>query len=99
MNNLAVSKHALTRAAQRSITLDDLDLVMLVGSEVDDGYFIRDRDCDTVERQIRQLLKQLRRLRGVRVVIAGSQVVTTYRPDRCHEKRLLRKAEEREMSY
>lgn len=96
MNTLPISKHAEVRASQRSLPLADLDILMWIGCEVRDGFFVRDVDCETIEEQLLDILKRVRKLRGARLVVAGGRAVTAYRPGRRREKQLLRGAEERE---
>ena len=57
----------------------DLDLVMLLGSEVPDGYLVRDKDCIEIERELRlrnptDRGHRFRRIAGSIPTIAGSPV-------------------------
>src|SRR5262245_8023173 len=89
--------HATTRIAQRGLS-SDLDLIVLVGTEVSDGYFVREKDCEALEQQLRQLISRIRRLRGKFVVVANSKVVTAYHAGKRKERHLLRHSEERNMT-
>ncbi|MBY6266542.1 hypothetical protein EI613_32355 (plasmid) [Azospirillum sp. 412522] len=97
MTDVSVTRHATTRMAQRALHADDLELIMLVGTEVEDGYLVREKDCQAAERYLKRLLDQVRRLRGARVVVDGEQVVTVYRAGSSKKRHLLRTTEERSL--
>jgi hypothetical protein len=82
---------------QRAIRDDDLELITLIGTEVEGGYLVREKDCQAVERQVKHLLDRVWRLRGKRCVIAEGRIVTAYHTRRTKERRLLRGAEQRSM--
>jgi hypothetical protein len=44
MTTLVLTGHAAMRMAQRSIKLKDAELIALIGTEVADGYLVRDKD-------------------------------------------------------
>ena len=90
-----ITQHALTRMAQRAIRHDDLDLIARIGTEVEDGYLVRTKDCQTFEHALKQLIKQAWRLNGKRVVVAGDRVVTAYHACPTKKRQLLRHAEQR----
>lgn len=90
MSALRMSDHAIHRFAQRGFRLDDAEIIMELGSEVDDGYLIRSKDLQEVERAAKAFLNRIRRLKGARLVVAGETVVTGYRPSRRKCKDLLR---------
>ena len=98
MTDLSLTRHAIVRAAQRGIAGDDLDLIMLIGTEVEDGYFVRNKDCEAVGRQLRHLADQVRRLKGKYVVVAADRLVTVYQAAKTKERRLLRRAEQRNLA-
>jgi hypothetical protein len=77
---------------QRAISRDDLDLIMLIGTEVEGGYLVRNKDCQTAERHLKQLLERVRRLDGKRVVLADGKIVTAYHARPAKERNLLRSA-------
>lgn len=91
----ALTHHAVIRMVQRAISKDDLDLIMLIGIEVEDGYLVRSKDCQAAERQLKHLLNQVRRLDGKRVVVADGRVVTAYHAHPAKERSLLRGSEQR----
>jgi hypothetical protein len=96
MTALLVTKHAGIRLAQRSI--QDADLIAIIGTEVADGYLVRDRDVEVVEHQLKKLIERIRRLRGKRLVVIEGRIVTGYHATSRQERRLLEDAEERELT-
>ena len=89
-----LSQHARTRMTQRGLALRDAELIALIGTEVVDGYLVRDQDCQRIEREIKGLLGRIWRLRGKRLVIASGQIVTAYHASPRHQHRLLRRSHE-----
>lgn len=88
--SLEVTKHAAERFAQRGFTLGDAEIIMQLGTEVEDGFLVCDRECRKVEEQLRAMLRRLDRLRGARLVVEGSTVITVYRTGKRKQKRLLK---------
>lgn len=95
MTALVLTNHAAVRMAQRGIAIKDAELIALVGSEVDDGYLVLDKDCQEVERELKALLERIRRLRGKRLVTSNGRIVTAYHVSRRQERRLVRQAHAR----
>jgi hypothetical protein len=87
--------HAATRMAQRGITNDDLELIEYIGTEVEGGYVVRQKDFQVLDRELRLLRDQAKRLVGKRLVVDGGRVVTAYHAVRGKERRLLRGAKDR----
>jgi hypothetical protein len=85
-----LTRHAVVRMGQRAIREDDVDLIVLIGTEVEGGYLVRSKDRQAAERQLKQLLNQVRRLDGKRVVVADGRVVTAYHAEPAKERSLLR---------
>lgn len=97
MSELTVTRHAVIRMAQRAIRMQDADLIALVGTKVDDGYLMRERDCEVVAHPIKKVLERIRRVRGKRLVVAEGRIVTAFHASRRQQRRLLRNAPEREL--
>lgn len=97
MNALTVTDHAVVRMAQRGIRTNDSDLIAMIGTEVDEGYLVTAHDCERLERELKQFLQRIRRIRGKRLVVVNGQIVTAYHPSRQHERRLLRNAHENDL--
>jgi hypothetical protein len=53
---MMMTKHAKRRMAQRGIKLKDAELIEIIGTPVDDGYLVLTKDCQSAEREIKQLL-------------------------------------------
>jgi hypothetical protein len=90
MSALTITKHAEVRMSQRGLVPRDAELIALIGTEVDDGYLVRERDYQEAERGLKLLLQRVRRLVGKRLVVKNGQIVTAYHPTRTRERRLLR---------
>ncbi len=90
MSQVVMTEHGYARLSQRGIAQTDIDLLMLIGTEVDDGHFVRERDYQAFERELMHVLHRARRLIGKRLVVADGRVVTAYHANRKTERRLLR---------
>jgi hypothetical protein len=90
MKGESLTPHAVVRLAQRGIRATHLDLIKLIGTEVTDGYLVREKDCQAFESDLKRLMEHIHRLRGKRVVVADDRVVTAYHARRSTERRLLR---------
>jgi hypothetical protein len=91
------TRHAIARMTQRAIRSEDVDLIIAIGTEIENGYLVRTKDCQEALRELKRLLHQVRRLEGKRIVTAGERIVTTYLARPKTLRRLLRGAEEREL--
>jgi hypothetical protein len=92
-----LTHHALIRMAQRALDTEDVDLIMWMGTEVEGGYLVREKDFQAIDREVRKKLDRLRRLVGKRAVVRSGRVVTAYHTARRKERRLLRGAEDRSL--
>jgi hypothetical protein len=90
MNPLTITNHAAVRMAQRGIMPKDAELIALVGTEVEDGYFVRDKDIQPIERALKELLQRLRRIAGKRLIVRSGRIVTAYHPTEGTERHILR---------
>ena len=94
---MMMTKHAKRRMAQRGIKLKDAELLEIIGTPVDDGYLVRTKDCQSAEREIKQLLDRIRRLEGKRLVTVDGKLVTAFHIRRREERRLLRRSHKRDL--
>lgn len=92
MNTLTITDHARVRMSQRGIMPKDAELIVLIGTEVDDGYLVREKDYQEAEHALKRLLKSFRRLVGKRLVVKSGQIVTVYHPPKKYTRCLLRDA-------
>lgn len=95
VNNLKFSKHASKRMKQRAIGEDDIKLILLYGSQIDDAvYFLSNKDADTEIRRHKLEIQTLERLRNKKVVLANDTIVTCYHSHRKNQRQTLRKERE-----
>jgi hypothetical protein len=92
MSTLTITKHAAVRMSQRGLVPRDAELIALIGTEVNDGYLVREKDYREAEHGLKLLLQRFRRLVGKRLVVKNGKIVTAYHPTRTRERRLLRNA-------
>lgn len=59
MTTEVLTQHAIIRMAQRGIKIDDAELITMIGTEVEDGQFMRAKDCQTFERAVKQLIERV----------------------------------------
>ena len=81
--------------AQRGIATDDFSLIMWIGTEVEGGYLVREKDFQALDRNLKELRDRARRLIGKRVVMEGDRIVTAYHANRRKKRHLLRHLEQR----
>jgi len=92
MSTLEITRHAQARMAQRGINESDIDLMMLLATEVDDGLVIRKRDCESAVRELKRLSLRIERLAGKRLVYVDGRLITAYCASPTKSKRLLRRS-------
>jgi hypothetical protein len=78
--------------AQRSITIKDAELIVMIGTEVEGGYLVREKDYQNIERTLKSFLEHSRRVVGKRLVLASGEIMTAYHASARSERRLLRSA-------
>jgi len=91
-SELTITEHAALRMSQRGIMPKDVELIILIGTEIDDGYIVREKDYQEAEHALKRLQQTFRRLVGKRLVVKNGQVVTAYHALRRSERGLLRNA-------
>ena len=70
---------------------------MCMGTEVEGGYFVREKDFQALDQQLKQLRDHARRLVGKRLVVEEDRLVTVYHAGPTKSRWLLRHAEQRAM--
>lgn len=98
MTNLELTQHAQTRFSQRSLDPKDLTILLRVGSETHEGFMVLERDYQAFERDVKRLLKKLKRLFGKRIIVENGRVVTGYKCTKRTEKNLIRQSKEKGVS-
>ncbi len=96
-NALRTTAHGALRMAQRGICADDVALATLIGTEVEGGVLVRERDFQALDRELKQLRDHAKRLVGKLLVIEAGRLVTAYHATRSKERRLLRDAQDRSL--
>jgi hypothetical protein len=74
------------------MSLSDVELIIMIGSEVADGFVVLEKDYSEIERELKQTMNRIRRLRGKRVVLAGDCLITAFHANQREGKRLRREA-------
>lgn len=92
-----LTRHAIQRMGQRGFQDEDLELIQLIGTEVEDGFLVLNRDCQAAEHELKRLQERIRRLGGKRLVVADGHIVTAYHADKASERRLIRQSGDREL--
>lgn len=90
MSQVRISNHACQRMAQRGLQITDIDLILQLGSEVDDGFMVLKKDLDGAERSITAVLNRIRKLRSKRLVISDGCLVTAYHADSAKERKIMK---------
>ncbi len=90
MNPLSLTAHAAIRLSQRGLANDDVELIRWIGTEVEGGYLVRKRDFQMLDRELRQLRDQARKLVGKRLVLEADRVITAYHATGSKQRVLLR---------
>lgn len=98
MPTLTLTSHAAVRMGQRGIQMKDAELIALIGTEVEDGYLVREKDYQQAARTIKALLSRLRRVVGKRLVVADGCVITAYHASTRQQRRLLRRARQSDLN-
>ena len=93
--NLSYCDHASTRIRQRGFSESDVELIVTVGTQVEDGaVLLRKQDVDREIRDLKRQIQSLRRLRNAKAVVDGETVVTVYRAGKSSQRTTLRRARE-----
>lgn len=90
MSDLDFTDHAVVRMAQRGLLLSDVELIMTVGSEVEDGVFVRRKDVQAFERAVRNIMRRLKKVEGKRLVVTNGCLVTPFHASLQEQHRLMR---------
>jgi hypothetical protein len=97
MKALHLTAHGAVRIAQRGITGDQVELIRRIGTEVEGGYLVREKDFQALDRELKQLRDQVRRLVGKRLVLEGDRLVTAYHALPGKQRQLLRDKQARSL--
>jgi hypothetical protein len=89
--------HVIQRSSQRGVSRSDLELALYLGREVEGGVLVLEKDAAEFAASLLRLAERVRRLAGMRVVSNQDIVVTVYRSRPSKQRRLLRRAERRNL--
>ena len=78
------------QSAQRGLADYDLELIALIGTQVERGYLVRRKDFQALDRELKRLRNRARRLVGKRLVVDGDRLITAYHATLNKQRRLLR---------
>lgn len=96
MNRYDLTKHAGARMRQRGLRGADLDLLLKSATAVaPDAYLLTAADAEREIRQRKREIQQIERLRGCKVVVDGSTIVSVYRSRPVDQRRTFRRGRER----
>ena len=87
------SSHARKRMQQRSMSLTDVEMIVSHGTQVRDGYLLRERDVNKEVSRLKSEIRALERLRNRAVICDRGTVVTVYPAAKRKQKKLLDSAE------
>ena len=90
--------HAVSRLAQRGLSLSDVELAMIYGRDVEGGVYLLAKDCRRTASDLRRIADRIERLAGTRLVLADGRLVTAYPAGKRKARRLLRHAERRNLA-
>ena len=114
MFEYAISNHAEVRMSQRAVRSEDIELVLICGTQIGPAEWLMKRadvkrEIENLKRMFRQLertlkggtqrlervmkrrVRRLERLSGLKVVMAGGEVITCYWPSDAYQRRARRR--------
>ena len=87
------SSHARKRMQQRAMSLTDVETIVSNGTQVGDGYLLRERDVNKEVARLKSQIRVLERLRNRAVICDRGTVITVYPAAKRKQKQLLRSAD------
>jgi hypothetical protein len=91
MLNYQLTQHAKTRMPQRNLKKSDLDIVLTLGTEINDGVILTNNDASQAIRELKDEIKRVERLTNLFVVIENEALITAYRPRPSKMKKIMRR--------
>ena len=86
-----LTQHAVVRLSQRGIRPGDMEILDLLGTDVEGGSILLRKDAQAFEREAKKAIARVWRLVGKRSVSEGGTVITAYHATHAKERRLLRR--------
>ena len=84
------SNHARRRMRQRAMSSTDVETIVVHGTQVRDGYLLRERDVNEAVSRLKRQIRTLERLRNRAAICDRGTVITAYPTSRRKQKQLLR---------
>ena len=90
---IGCTRHGGARMRQRGMKKGDADLILAYGTQVDaETWFLSNRDVHREIEARKREIQALERLRNRKVVVCGTNLVTTHPSRSVDQKRALRRA-------
>lgn len=84
--------YGLTRMAQRGFVDEDLSLIMLHGTNVDDNIvMITNADRDRIVGNLKSQIRRIERLNNKKVVVGNGSLITVYHSTKSDQKKAMRR--------
>lgn len=84
------TKHFQERMQQRAVRDSDVKLIQQVGTPVEGGLLVLDKDARREIAKLMKKIERLKRLRGQLIIQQGDALITTYKASPRRQKKLLR---------
>src|SRR4051812_39288609 len=88
-----LTHHAVVRLSQRGIRSNDMEILDLLGTDVEGGSILLRKDAQAFEREAKRAIARVWQLVGKRSVSDGHTVITAYHTTRAKERRVVPPAE------
>ena len=86
---MVLSDHAKKRMQQRATSSTDVEAIMVHGTQVRDGYLLRQRDADEAISGLKNEIRRLERLKNRVVISDGRTLITVHPASKRKQKQLL----------
>ena len=83
------SSHARKRMQQRAMSLTDVETIVSHGTQVRDGYLLRERDVNEQVSRLKSQIRALERLRNRAIICDRGTIITVYPAAKRKQKQLL----------
>jgi hypothetical protein len=88
-NATVISRHAETRLRQRGFRDQDVEVVLVHGTPLNEATVLTDADVASAVAAKKREIHDLERLRGTAVILADGVVASVYRPSRRRLRRFM----------
>lgn len=84
------TKHFRMRMQQRAVRDSDVELILQIGTQTDQGILVRDKDAQQAIAKREWEIERILRFVGQCVILQGDSLITTYKASPRRQKMLLR---------